>query len=128
MPANWDTDKLTVGGLASVEKFIGRLESLDEDVEGKYGLQIALYFEDCELIEAGDDVTLENGKFTTWVNQSNKQNSTNGYMLVAWQEFAAEHDPEIPPFGILLEWERQTYEFGDDMNPGRALVPVAVVE
>lgn len=130
-PAVWTDDDFTEGGLASVVEFIGRLTEVQEDVEGKFGDQLELHFEDVEIVEAGDDVTLDEGRLTSWVKQSNKKNSTNGRMYTEWKEFTQAHDMEGLPdcfYGVLMRWKKSTYEFGDDMNPGRAMIPVEVME
>lgn len=131
MPGVWSTDDLVEGGLASVSKFVGRLDDVEEDVEGKFGDQKELHFSDVEIIEAADDVTLEEGHYTCWVKQSNKKNSTDGRMVADWVEFAKAHDMGPLPscfYGVLMEWDKATYEFGGDMNPGRAMIPVKLVE
>jgi len=132
MPGTWNVDDFTEGGLASVEEFIGRLDNVEEDVEGKFGLQLELSFSEVEIIEAGDDVTLDEGRYTSWIKQTNKKNSTNGKMFVEWAEFASAHDlgDTLPDcfYGMLMRWRRSTYEFGDDMTPGRAMIPVELIE
>ena len=130
-PAVWVEEEFTEGGLASVVEFIGRLIDVEDDVEGKFGNQLELRFNEVEIIEAGDDVTLDEGRYTSWVKQSNKKNSTNGKMMAEWTEFAKAHDMGPLPscfYGILMRWRKSTYEFGDDMSPGRAMVPVEVIE
>ena len=131
MPAVWNEDDFTEGGLASVAEFVGRLTDIDEDVEGKFGDQLELHFSDVEIIEAGEDVALDEGRYTSWVKQSKKKSSTNGLMYKDWREFAQANDMGPLPscfFGVLMRWRKATYEFGDDMNPGRALIPVELVE
>ena len=131
MPGVWNTDDLTEGGLASVAEFVGRLTDVEDDVEGKFGLQKELHFSDVEIVEAADDVTLDEGRYTSWVKQSNKKNSTDGRMIADWTEFAKAHDMGPLPscfYGVLIRWQKATYEFGDDMSPGRALIPVEVIE
>ncbi len=131
MPGVWDTEDLVEGGLASIEEFIGRLDDVEDDVEGKYGLQKELHFSDVEIIKAADDVTLDNNRYTSWVKQSNKKNSTDGLMLKDWKAFAAAHKLGALPdafYGVNIRWEKTTYEFGEDMSPGRALIPVELIE
>jgi len=131
MPAVWNDDDFTENGLASVSEFVGRLIDVEEDVEGKFGDQLELHFEDVEIIEAADDVTLDEGRYTSWVKQSNKKNSTNGKMYQDWILFAKEHDMGPLPscfYGVLIRWEKATYEFGEDMDPGRALIPVELID
>lgn len=133
MPQTWKVDDFTEGGLASVVEFVGRLNDIEEDVEGLYGTQDEIHFVDCELIEAGEDVTLEEGRFTTWIKQSNKKNSVAGKMVAAWAEFASAHDLDVDDIpnclmNGLMRWKKVTYEFGDDMSPGRAFVPVEIIE
>ena len=131
MSGTWNVDDLTEGGLASVAEFIGRLVDVEDDVEGKFGFQKELHFSDVEIIEAADDVTLDEGRYTSWVKQSNKKNSTDGKMIADWTTFANDHEMGPLPacfYGVLLRWRRTTYEFGDDINPGRAMIPVEVIE
>ncbi len=131
MPGVWDVEDLTEGGLASITEFIGRLDDVEDDVEGKFGEQKELHFSDVEIIEAADDVTLDEGRYTTWVKQSNKKNSTDGKMVADWASFAAANDLSPLPtclYGVLIRWKKTTYEFGDDMSPGRALIPVELIE
>ena len=130
-PGVWDVDDLVEGGLASIEEFTGRLVDVEEDVEGKFGLQKEFHFEDVEIIKAADDVSLEEGRYTCWVGQNNKKNSTHGKMLADWTEFAKLHKLGPLPdcfYGTLLRWEKTTYEFGEEMSPGRAMIPVELVE
>ncbi len=130
-PGVWDVDDLVEGGLASIEEFTGRLTDVEADVEGKFGAQKELHFEEVEILKAADDVTLEEGRYTTWVKQSNKKNSTDGKMIADWTEFAKAHDLGPLPscfYGVLIRWEKTTYEFGDDMSPGRAMIPVELLE
>ena len=131
MPGVWEEDDFVEGGLASIEEFTGRLTDVEEDVEGKYGLQKELHYGDVEIIKAADDVTLENGRYTTWVKQSNKKNSTDGRMSADWRQFAKDHKLGALPdgfYGQLIRWEKTTYEFGDEMSPGRAMIPLELLE
>lgn len=131
MPGVWNTDDFVEGGLASIEEFIGRLTDIDEDVEGKFGNQLALHFHDVEIVTAGDDVTLDEGRFTCWVKQSNRKNSVNSMMVADMVEFAKAHDMGPVPScfeNVLIRWRKATYEFGDDVNPGRAMIPVELME
>ena len=131
MGSSWDVEDLTEGGMASIQSFIGRLDEVEGDVEGKFGLQEEYRFSDVEIIEAGDDVTLDEGRLTSWVKESDKKNSTRGKMLVDWTEYAkAQSMGPLPScfYGVLIRYNKETYEFGDDMNPGRAFVPVEIIE
>ncbi len=130
-PGVWDVDDLVEGGLASIEEFVGRLTDVDEDVEGNYGLQKELHFHDVEIIEAADDVSLDEGRYTCWVKQNNKKNSTDGRMIADWAEFCKAQSMGPMPsclYGVLIRWQKATYEFGDEMSPGRAMIPVELME
>lgn len=131
MPGTWDTEDFTEGGLASIEEFIGRLTDVEEDVEGKFGDQLEFHYSDVEIIEAGDDVTLDEGRLTSWVKQSGRKNSVNSRMVADMVEFAKAHDMGPIPScfeGLLIRYKRAIYEFGDDMSPGRAFIPVELIE
>ncbi len=131
MPGTWDTEDFTEGGLASIEEFIGRLTDVDEDVEGKFGFQLEFHYEDVEIIEAGDDVILDEGRLTSWVKQSGRKNSVNSHMVKDMEGFAKDHDLGAIPAcfeGIMIRYKRATYEFGDDMSPGRAFIPVELIK
>jgi len=133
----WNPDEFVKGGRAGIERFYGKLKEVEEDVEGDYGPQVALYFEEVRIIEAADEVDLEDGEFTDWIKQSSKQNSVNHKMVTEWVEFAKAHKLGPLPdslYGLDLEWKKATYDYGTDrrtgeaLNPGRAFVPVGYAE
>lgn len=136
MPAVWQEDQFVNGGLSGIEEFIGRLREVEEDVEsvfdGKPRTQMALHFYDVEIIASADPVVLENNLYTTWVGQSSRKNSTNMKMFLDWQKFHKEQGLEgsLPSalYESLIRWRKATYEFGENMNPGRAFIPVEFVE
>lgn len=131
MPGTWEIDDFTEGGLASIEEFVGRLTEVQEDVEGKFGDQLEFHYEDVEIVEAGDDVTLDEGRLTSWVKQSGRKNSVNSRMVADMVEFAKAHDMGPIPScfeGLLIRYKRATYEFGEDMSPGRAFIPTELIE
>lgn len=130
MPGFWDNDEFQESGFASIKKFSGVLVDVEDDVEGDYGSQIAFHWEDVELLEAGDDVSLDNGEYTSWIKQSSRKGSTNDRVVAAYKEFKADNELEgsMEYFkflqGVRCIFERQTYDFGKKINPGSAFVPV----
>lgn len=134
MPASWKTDELTEGGFKGIKEMVATLVDVEEDVESQYGSQIALHFEDVEIIESVDPIVLEDGTLTSWVRQSSKKNSTNGKMLADWEEFAAAHKLGALPDAVKgrqMRWIRKEYEFGKDSDGtallGSAFIPVELV-
>jgi hypothetical protein len=129
--APWLSDELVEGGLKGIESFKGRLVEVEEDVEGDFGMQLALHFEDVEVLESAEPIELEDGLFTTWIKQSKKRNSSNGKMLMSWETFAKAHNLMPLPKGFLgkmLEWKKEVYDYGEKVNPGSAYVPVKLLE
>jgi len=76
-PAVWNDDEFVSGGLKGITKFQGQLTEIEDDIEGKYGDQLALYFDECTVLESEEEVSLEGGKYTDWIKQTNKKNSVN---------------------------------------------------
>ena len=131
MPAVWSTDSFVEGGVKSITFFRGRLRSTEEDVEGKFGPQVQLSFYDVRDLEAADGYTCEDGEFDYFVKQSNKSNSTNGRMIKQWAEFVGANKLGPLPnclYDIDLEWKGVEYDFGPDNNPGKALIPVKLLD
>ncbi len=110
-----------------IREFIGRLDKVEEDVPGKYGLQIEFRFYGVEVTRADGDVVLPDFRLISWVKQSKRKNSVYGRMLVDWEAFAKAHSIEGLPdgfYGTLMRWEERTYEL--DGN-GSVFVPVEVI-
>lgn len=134
MPGFWDEDDFQESGFASIKKFSGVLTDVEDDVEGDYGPQLSFHWSDVELIEAGDDVSLDNAEFTDWIKQSSRKGSTNDRVVKAYREFKDENGLEgsMEYFkflhGVRCIFEKVTYDFGKKINPGTAFVPVEIVE
>lgn len=132
MPARWNEDEFTESGFKSIKEFIGVLDSVEEDVEGEYGDQIQSVYTGVELVEAGDEVELEDDIFTTWVKQSDKKNSTNSRWVADLRAFADSHDIEWKGgasfIGMKLRMRRVEYDFGSKVNPGTAFVPIETLD
>ena len=135
MPGTWDSSEATEGGLRGITKINAKLSDVDEDIEGKFGLQEALHFYDVEVLESTDPVVLEDGKLTDWVKQSSRKGSVNIAMVKAWEEFAAANKLEWKGpdtfTDILITWEKIVVIEGNEeksMSPGRAWVPQEIVE
>ena len=131
-PSVWDSTDFVDGGLKSIVRFRGKLRETEEDVEGEYGAQVALHFYDVEILEAGDDVHLEEGLYTDWIKQSVKKNSVNHRMIGKWEEAALELDIKWAGAKTFVDrdlvWERQVVwePNSDDMSPGKALIPISL--
>lgn len=130
------------GGVKGVKEFIGRLDDIEEDVEGKFGPQDAITYRDVEITESAEEVALDEGLFTTWHKHSDRKNSMSGRLAFQWMDFADAHDIASPDDDDLTAWgqlaaafkdklvkyRKVTIEFGEDMNPGTGYVPVEVME
>lgn len=134
-PAIWNDEEFISGGLKGITKFRGQLTEIEEDVEGKYGDQLALYFDECTVLESAEEVSLEDGKYTDWIKQTNKKNSVNQAFVGHLQVFIKAHKLKggVPDalYGQDIIWERQTVIEGneeDGMSPGLCLVPIAMGE
>ena len=131
MPALWNSDNFVEGGVKSISAFDGRLRSVEEDVTGKFGPQVSLEFYDIRNLEADDSFDTEDGEVTYFVKQSNKKNSTNGKMVSQWMEFASATKLGPLPnslYDLDIHWVRAEYDFGPDNNPGKALIPVKLLD
>ena len=135
MPAVWGEDEFHAGGLKGISKFNGKAKEFEEDVDGKYSLQVALYFEDVEVLESTDEVVLEDGDYTDWIKQSNKTGSVNEQFALHIRDFIRANKLKggVPNaiYGHMITWERQEVtEASDDgkMSAGLCLVPVALVD
>jgi len=139
MPAVWNEDDFSESGLKSIEAFTGKLYEVEEDIENDRtlddgtrltGLQTAFHWEEVEDVESPEPVKLEGGKLTSWVKQKSSKNSTFHRMFKDWSTFAQSAGIAPLPsglFGKRIRWERKTYSYGADFNPGRAFVPVSLV-
>ena len=132
MPATWKTGEFNEGGYKGITEFIGRLSDVEEDIESSFGgLQLALHFYDVEITESVDPIALEGGKLTIWQKQSNKKSSTNAKMVADWNAFVTAHNLEGLPKGLydkLFRWKKCVYDYGEDLSPGTAYVPVEIIE
>lgn len=133
MPAVWTDDEFVSGGLKGITKFSGQLTEIEEDVDGKFGDQLALYFDECEVLEAAEEVSLEDGKYTDWIKQTNKKNSVNQAFVNHITTFIKSHKLKggVPDalYGLDLIWERTIVIEGneeDGMSPGLCLLPIAM--
>ncbi len=134
-PAVWNDDEFVSGGLKGITKFQGQLTEIEEDVEGKYGDQLALYFDECTVLESAEEVSLEGGKYTDWIKQTNKKNSVNQAFVGAIATFIKAHNLKggVPDalYGQDIIWERQVVIEGneeDGMSPGLCLLPIAMAD
>jgi len=135
LPAVWNDDEFVSGGLKGITKFQGQLTEIEEDVEGKYGDQLALYFDECTVLESAEEVSLEGGKYTDWIKQTNKKNSVNQAFVSNIATFIKAHKLKggVPDalYGVDIIWERQVVIEGDEeagMSPGLCLLPIALAD
>ena len=134
-PAVWNDEEFISGGLKGITKFRGQLTEIEEDVDGKFNTQLALYFDECVVLESAEEVSLEDGKYTDWIKQTNKKNSVNQAFVGHLQTFIKAHKLKggVPDalYGQDIIWERQEVTEGDEeqgMSPGMCLVPIALAE
>ena len=139
MPFN--RDAFVEGGAKGVKEFIGRLDEIEEEVEGQYGPQDALHYTDVEITDSAEEVELEDGQFSDWHKHSNRKNSASGRKAFMWMDFAdvngleAPDDSTLTPWqqilaafkGKLVKYRRHAIEFGEGMSPANVFVPVEVV-
>lgn len=132
----------TEGGMKGVLEFTGRLEEIEEEVEGNYGPQDAYHYYDVEITESEEEVDLDEGRFTSWTKHSSRKNSVAGKTAFAWMDFAEAHnlepdaDDDLTPVQQVasafkdkhVRYRRVTHEFGEGMNPGSSFVPVELME
>ncbi|KKN67758.1 hypothetical protein LCGC14_0457910 [marine sediment metagenome] len=132
-PAIWEDDGFSSGGVKGITRMKATLDSTEEDVPGKFGMQMKQNFEDVEILETetGELFEPEGGFLTMYQNQSSKKNSGNQYMVQAWSVFCRREKLAPPPagvHGVPLIWERQEHKFeGGDISPAKYMVPVEVV-
>ncbi len=135
MPAVWNDDEFVSGGLKGITKFQGQLTDIEDDIEGKFNTQYALYFDECVVLESAEEVSLEDGKFTDWIKQTNKKGSKHQAFVRHITTFIKDHKLKggVPDalFGLDIIWERQTVIEGDEddgMSPSLCLVPIAMAD
>ena len=139
MPGVWDRDAFVESGFDSIKKFSGTLVSVEEDVEGDYGSQIAFRWSNVEILEADCDIVLEDGEFTKWLKQSSRKNSMNQKVVDAYLDFKDEAglDGDNEQFAFLHDtpavYEMTEFEFGKnrangEVMTGRFPIPVEIVE
>lgn len=134
MPGLWNSAEFKASGFDSIKKFKGTLTNVEEDVEGKYGPQIEMTWDNVELLEAGEEVELADDRLTDWIKQTSRKNSTNQKMVLSYEDFKKESGLKgsLERFEFLIGvpciYEREEYDFGADINPGSAYIPVEVVE
>ncbi len=133
-PATWNDEEFISGGLKGITKFNGQLTEIEEDIVGTYGDQMALYFDECTVLESAEEVSLEDGKYTDWIKQTNKKNSVNQMFVQHIKTFITHHKLKggVPDalYGVDITWERLVVLEGNEdkgMSPGICLVPVALV-
>lgn len=130
----------TEGGVKGVTEFIGRLEDIDEEVDGQFGPQDEWHYHNVEVVESEEDVTLDEGRYTAWTKHSTRKNSVSGRNAFMWMDFAEQHglepdDSEDSPLQQIasafkdkrIRFRRTTHDFGKDMSPGSSFVPVELM-
>lgn len=139
MPGLWDVDEFQESGFASVKEFIGVMTDLEEDVVGQYGDQLAFHWSDVELTEAGDDVVLDEGRFTDWIKQNSRTNSVNQRMLIDYLRFKTDNELDGSNVrlqfihGLRCRYRKEEYDFGstdrdgNPLSPGTAFIPVEII-
>lgn len=129
---SWDDSGFTEGGMKAIMKFRGKLVDLERGIEGTYGLQVRFDFEDVEVLECSDEnFELEGDELSDWMKDSPKTSGLRYRAFRKMQEFAQEHNMGPVPScfeDLDLVWERQEFDFGEGMSPGRAFIPVALGE
>ena len=135
MPAIWDDEGFSSGGIKGIIQMRATLDSIEEDtVSEKFpGMQMKLNYEDVEVLETETDELFEpdGGFLTMYQRQSTKKNSGNQYMLQAWSAFCRREKLPPPPGGVIgvsMIWARQEHEYdGGDISPARWMAPIEVV-
>ena len=129
---SWDDSSFTEGGMKAITKFRGKLTDLEEGVEGTYGLQVREDFIDVEVLECTDpNFELEGDELSDWMKDSPKKSGLKHRAFMKMKEFAqAQNMGPVPSCfeDLDLIWERQEFDFGEGMSPGRAFIPVALGE
>ena len=127
----WAKDDYKVGGVKGVIEFIGVLDEVEEGVMGKFEkLQDVYHFSAVEIVEAEEEVTLEDDELLAYVSHSRKANSMAGKLAVLWIDFCEANGLESPPeslYDVRCTYKRETFEFGPNMSPGSGFVPTALV-
>ena len=136
MPGMWDDDGFKESGFASIMEFDATLTEVEDDVEGKFGTQKQFVWTNVELVDAGDDVVLENGTFTDWIKQSGQKGSIDEHMVRAYKQYKEENGLDGRLFkyeflyGVPTRFKKQFVEYsgngadGKPMAPGKYFAPI----
>jgi len=137
MGANWKSEDFSEGGLKGIKRFTGRLENVEEDVEGKYAIQKRFDWQDVEILESSEPVVLKEGQFSDWMKQSGSVNSVDAKVVAHLEKFCADNKIKgsLPAclYELDIEWEQFIVEFdgegtdGTAMQPGYAYAPIKLV-
>ncbi|KKM08216.1 hypothetical protein LCGC14_1726090 [marine sediment metagenome] len=137
MSAIWKSEEFSEGGFKALKSFSGRLVNVEEDVEGKFAIQKRFDWQDCEIIETTEPLTLKDGNFSDWMKQSGSKSSVDAKVVAKLEKFCAENKIKGSLPTCLYEknivWEQFIVEFdgegadGTAMQPGYAYAPVSLV-
>ena len=132
MPAIWDDEGFTSGGIKGIIRMRATLDSIEEDVAGDYGMQMKQNFEDVEVLEteSGELFEPEGGFVTMFQGQSTKKNSGNHFMQQDWATFCRREKLAPPPTGLTgvpMIWERHEHEYGGDISSAKWMAPVEIL-
>lgn len=132
MPAVWDDEGFSASGFKGLTAFAGRLDSIEEDMPGDYGIQIHLNFEEVEILEteSGELFEVDGGFLKQFQKQSGREGSGNDLMVKAWSAFCRKNKLDPPPTGVMsarMRWERQEHSFGPDLSPAKFWVPTEIL-
>lgn len=129
---SWRKEDFVEGGIKGVTEFIGILDEVEEEVPGKFDkLQDIYHFSDVEITASEEEVTLENNELTAYTTHSRRKNSTSGKLADIWIDFCEAHNLDAPPdslYGVRARYQRQTFDFGPDMNPGSGFAPIDIID
>ena len=127
MGAIWKSDDFSEGGFKSLKRFGGRLVNVEEDVEGKFSLQKRFDWQDVEILEATEPLTIKDGNFSDWMKQSGSKNSVDAKVVVALEKFCEENKIKgsLPTclYELNIEWEQFIVEFEGEGQDGSAMQP-----
>ena len=137
MGAIWKSDEFSEGGFKSLKRFTGRLVNVEEDVEGRYSIQKRFDWQDCEILESSEPLTLKDGNFSDWMKQSGSKSSVDAKVVAKLEKFVADNKIKgsLPAclYELNVEWEQFIVEFegegadGTAMQPGYAYAPINLV-
>ncbi len=137
MSAIWKSEDFSEGGFKSLKSFSGKLVNVEEDVEGKFSIQKRFDWQDCEVIEMTEPITLKDGNFSDWMKQSGSKSSVDAKVVAALEKFCKENKIEgsLPAclYDTNIVWEQFIVEFdgegqdGTAMQPGYAYAPISLV-